>query len=522
MRQGQIGRPTLQRRLHAHLDAVAASGTGRILAIRGRRQVGKSTAIEAFVNTCEVPHIVTTGVFAISSHQQIERANEAFAETSRPLPGQEIFAGSIPTTWREWFSRLAAAAGRGPIVAVIDEFPWCTAADPTLDGELQVIWDRVLERLPILLILVGSDVAMMERYGEHDRPLFGRLTPLVISALGPAEVAEALTGVTAFDAIDAYLITGGYPRLVTDLIRAGTGARTWAKHAVLDPFNPLVTTAQLTLDSEFPDPTAAYQVLSAIGAHDVATPSFGDLLADIQGPSSRKTTETALTRALAILAGPKALILRDTPAWAQPTGRLRRYRLTDPYLRFWFRYVARRVEDISRGRGDLAAADIERDWTSWRGRAVEPLVRDAVMLLGKDDPRLVGVENAHAWWTAKADIEVDIVATNAERSLVVGSIKWRAERGFDDRDLAKLAAARRLVPRAQQAALAAVIPSGQAPAGIDIVLTADDIISAWRPPVAPVPAMLDADGVHATAPPAVPAPPRPQDVNLKEVIARLA
>lgn len=34
------------------------------------------------------------------------------------------------------------------------------------------MWDRTLAKLPNLLILVGSDVAMMERLAQHDRPLF--------------------------------------------------------------------------------------------------------------------------------------------------------------------------------------------------------------------------------------------------------------------------------------------------------------------------------------------------------------
>ncbi|MDR1998601.1 MAG: helix-turn-helix transcriptional regulator [Frankiaceae bacterium] len=43
-----------------------------------------------------------------------------------------------------------------------------------------------------------------------------------------------------------------------------------------------------------------------------------------------------------------------------------------------------------------------------------------------------------------------------------------------------------------------------------------------RAELAKVLALLDAVGVHATALPAAPAPMRPQDVNLDEVIARFA
>ncbi len=77
------------------------------------------------------------------------------------------------------------------MIAVLDEFPWLVGGDRTLEGELQAAWDRSLERLPVLLILVGSDVAMMDSLASHGRPLFGRVSPLVIPALDPGEVADA-------------------------------------------------------------------------------------------------------------------------------------------------------------------------------------------------------------------------------------------------------------------------------------------------------------------------------------------
>ncbi|TLQ43740.1 DUF234 domain-containing protein [Streptomyces marianii] len=35
---------------------------------------------------------------------------------------------------------------------------------------------------------------------------------------------------------------------------------------------------------------------------------------------------------------------------------------------------------LERGRGDLALERIERSWTTWRGRAVEPLIRESLLV----------------------------------------------------------------------------------------------------------------------------------------------
>ncbi len=478
--EGLVRRTTSTNALQSHLDAVVSHGTGQIVALRGRRQVGKSTLVEQFVESAEVPSVYVPGVYGSSVRRQLDDATRAIVESRRPLPDADLLTQAPAASWREWLGRLSVAARSGPVIAVLDEFPWMVAADPALEGELQAQWDRTLEKLPILLVLIGSDVAMMEQLSAHGRPLFGRLRPCAVAPLDPAEVASALPGRSAFDAFDAYLVTGGYPRLVTDLARSGRSPEEYVRASLADPYSPLVTTARLTLDAEFPDAPAAYRVLAAIGSDDTANPGFSDVLSAIQDSSERKALETATTRALKTLTETKSLVEREVPAWAAPGGRLRRYRITDPYLRFWFRYVERRVEQISRGREDLAITAFDRDWASWRGRSIEPVVREALTRLSRDDERLADVETVHPWWTRDGGVEVDVVAMTRDRSSLVGSIKWRRERGVSAREISALHAVRGRVPRAADALVAAVSPSGEVPTGADLAFSADDLLDAWR------------------------------------------
>jgi uncharacterized protein len=58
-----------------------------------------------------------------------------------------------------------------PSIVVIDEIPWLTQQDPAAEGALQTVWDRYFSRKPVLLILVGSDLAMMEHLSSYGRPL---------------------------------------------------------------------------------------------------------------------------------------------------------------------------------------------------------------------------------------------------------------------------------------------------------------------------------------------------------------
>ena len=77
---------------------------------------------------------------------------------------------------------LAAVLPDSPVVIVLDELPWLAEQDELFDGALQTAWDRLLSRRPVLLLLLGSDLHMMERLTAYDQPFYGRADNLL---LGP-------------------------------------------------------------------------------------------------------------------------------------------------------------------------------------------------------------------------------------------------------------------------------------------------------------------------------------------------
>jgi uncharacterized protein len=477
--QSLFGRTELLERLGNHLSVVRTSGQGRILAVRGRRQVGKSTAVTAFVESADAGYLYATGIKGAPAGAQLAAVAEAARGSRRPVTDAALLFSETPASWRDFFGRLAVAARTGPITVVLDEFPSSIESDASIEGELQVQWDRTLDKLPILLILIGSDVAMMRRISEHDRPLFGRTEQVVVPALNPSEVASALPGRSAVEVFDSYLITGGYPRLVASCARTRSVAA-YIQKSFQDEHSDLAVTARLSLDAEFADAEAAHRVLSAIGRSEVASPGFNDVVAAISDPSERDAAKTATTRALGVLTSVKDMVRIDVPAGAPANSKLRRYRITDSYLRFWFRFLERQIDNISRGRPDIAQARFDAGWLSWRGKAIEPVVHDALTRLAASDERLAGIETVGAWWNRDNSVEVDAVAREANRVIALATIKWRARGGVTRSDVTTLATHRAIVPGATDARLLAIsaqnTPSGT---GADQTLTALDLLTAW-------------------------------------------
>lgn len=467
-------------RLRAELAEVLASGQGRMLAVRGRRQAGKSRLLTELVETAAVPYLYSTAFKNASASAQVAQVAADLRTSRMPLPGLEVAFAAQPTSWQDLFARLPLALDGQPAIVVLDEFPWATEADDTLEGVLQVAWDRTLERLPVLMVLVGSDLAMMERLTEHDRPLYGRAREMVVTALSPAEVSEAFAGrVDPVGLFDLYLATGGYPRLVSEARPHGS-ASAFVVEQLQDDQSPLSVTGLRMLDAEFRDAEQARAVLEAIGAVEVGHATFSSTVARLGGDDS--SSGTAVSRALPALVDGKQVVAIDVPVGASTNSKLRRYRIVDPYLRFWFRYCRPHLADMARGRADLAVGRFERDFASWRGKAIEPVVHEAVSRLAASDERFGGVEHLGAWWDRSNAHEFDVVGAARDASVpLLGSVKWRNRKPVTSGEVAALAKGRALVPGAASARLLAVCPAGaRDDAGADVVLVADDLLGAFR------------------------------------------
>ena len=464
--------------LAARYERVAVERRGLMVAVRGRRQVGKSRLYTEFVHQRRVPHVFYTAVKNAPLAVQMDAFWRDAREAVPGLPEVDQLFADVPQNWTAVFTRLRLAASTGPIVVILDEFPWACEMAPTLEGELQNAWDRYLQHLPVLLLLVGSDIAMMRRLTEHDRPLYGRSQEEVVHPFTPSEIAEALGAADRpMIAFDAYLTTAGFPKLVEDFARLG-GLKAYVTRGLRDENTDLVVVAQRMLDAEFPPEAQARRVLSAIGGHDVGHSTFSNVVGRLGDDAA--SSGVALTRSLRMLGEQKDVLTIEHPAGARPNTRQRRYRVTDPYLRFWFRFVEPHLANIARGRGDVALASFEAAWPSWRGMAIEPVVRDAVLRLAPSMPEMTGASDIAPWWNRDNSVEVDLVASRGSNVVALGSIKWRERKKFAASELAELAAARAVVPHSGHARLIAVSPAGIDDAvDADLFLNAADLLTAW-------------------------------------------
>ncbi|NEE04327.1 ATP-binding protein [Phytoactinopolyspora halotolerans] len=449
-------------------DAVGGREPGQCVQMRGRRRIGKSSLVEEFLRRADVP-----AVFFTAERRSAEDELGSFWRTvvDSGVDQRGLASAIAPHDWSGAFQTLALVLPDDqPTVVVIDELPYLIDQVDAFEGILQKAWDRELSRKPVLLILVGSDLGMMEALNQYDRPFHQRGREMVVGPLNPADVARMLE-LDAADAFDATLVTGGLPLICAEWER---GATPWdyLESALSNPLSALLVSAERVLAAEFPPSLQARHVLGAIGSGERTFTNIARAAGDIP--------QMSLNRALDLLRS-KRIVDADLPLSNRPSKE-RRYRVSDPYLQFWFTFIEPNLSLIERRRPDLALERVRRHWTTWRGRAVEPLVRKSLarLLPAQGIPAAAEVG---AYWTRSNDVEIDIVGADrgpvATHIYFVGSIKWLDQRPFDLHDLGELALHRGRLPGAEEhTPLLAVSRSGVTVDGL-ASFDPEDLVAAW-------------------------------------------
>jgi AAA+ ATPase superfamily predicted ATPase len=383
-------------------DAVASAPS--LVVLIGRRRIGKSFLLA---------RALTGRVVSFQGDEQGERQHlDLLAEEA----GRTLL-GSPSLRFEDWDAALqflGAQARQQPLSVVLDEFQWLKAAQHSLDSIIQRHWDEWdREGVPITLVLAGSALTMMERLLESGAPLYGRASAR--PRLAPLDYRDASAFADSDDAVELlrrYAVVGGTPQYN---LWAGRGTVEDAIRRALAKDGPLYDDPRhLLREGEgIREPGTYLAILRAIAG---GATSHNEIAQQAQVKSN-------LIKRLERLED-LGYITPASPLAADGTENRSVYRLSDPYFRFWFRYIARNRSRLELGRVDEVFNEIEADLDNLMGLTFEDCCRT---WLGKYAPeRLTGAPTQiGSWWSRDGRTEIDIVGVRRNNYVLVGSCKWR-------------------------------------------------------------------------------------------------
>jgi len=346
---------------------VVAQSRPALVVIWGRRRFGKSRLLTEWCRKVNGTYWV-----ADESAPAIQRRYLA-EELSAVFPG---FADVSYPDWSVLLKRLASEARQvnwhGPLV--LDEFPYLVSGAPELPSVLQKWIDREKREGGIVLALSGSSQRMMlDSVLNSSAPLYGRADELFkLEPLLPGYIGEATSLSDPQSLLDFYTCWGGVARY-WELAQPFKGNfREALDERVLSPLGVLHDEVNRLLREETPSAMPLRPIMDAIGlgAHRTS-----EIAARLQIPA------TSLSRSLTQLQQ-LGYIRREIPYGEnEKSSKKALYRLSDPFLRLWFKVVAPHRGILQTASKPVRIKWLENNWPGLRAQAWEELCQMAIPYL---------------------------------------------------------------------------------------------------------------------------------------------
>lgn len=390
----------------AELNALAGAyraRDGQLVLLYGRRRIGKTYLLQRFSEGRR------TVFYQATRQPEAAELAQFTAEVAKQF--EDFPAGYTFPSWEVALEYVVDKARGRRIAVILDEFPYLCESTVGLPSVIQRWWDQHGRTSRVMLVLCGSAQNFMTELESGAAPLHQRFTKRI--GLGPLtyrEAGEFVSELAPAERAVVYGVLGGTPLYLKE----------WKQHQSRrqnllrlfgDPAGLLVDSARLVLHTDLGDSSASYRALSAIA--NGAT-KRNEIL-----QKARITNERVLIRLEEL-----RLVVRKVPITEGTESRRGIYAVTDPYFRFWFRYIQSNLATVDRGFGEqLVDQVILPGLNDHMGSVFEEMARTfATGLVAKRELTALDIGS---WWSTDGQHEIDIVGMGRREPTFVGTVKWR-------------------------------------------------------------------------------------------------
>ena len=406
--------PFLGRRQELQLlDQLWVAPGAQFLVLYGRRRIGKTALLSEWITHTgyRVVYWVATPSSALAQLRSFSQAIYNAANPDAPAPDDFTY-----TTWEQAWRQTANLAKTERLAVFVDEFTYLLEVTPEIAGILQNLWDQVLSKTNIFLCISGSHLGMMKReFLNYQAPLYGRASAQIHLRAMPFGLTSAFfPRYSAVDRVALYAMFGGVPAY-WERIDPGKSISHNIKTQLLSPNNLMQSEPALLLHDFVSDLHNYAAVLTAI-ANNARTPK--------EIATHTGLPENSVPKYLSVLIESgfveRRVSMTDNPA----SSRRGRHHITDPYLRFYYRFLESRQYQFALKIQDQALSEITRHLIDFIGTHTwEEICREWVLRAGALGAIPFMPDQVGSAWNRQA--QVDVVGMNRmEKTLVLGECKW--------------------------------------------------------------------------------------------------
>lgn len=393
-----------------------ASGKFEFIGVYGRRRIGKTALLTEFSRDLRTGWCASVEDDAAANLRILSQAVYALQHPDADPDIAPIFADFQSAIE----AAFAATQGeRGALI--IDEFPYLAKSYPPFASILQAAIDAHQDTSKLFLVLCGSSLSFMkEQLLARNSPLYGRRTAQI--ELQPFDYFESRLFFPEQDNYNSaciYGMVGGVPLYLMQFDGSAT-LEDNVNRVFLNPGSIMFEEPTNLIKQEVSKAAQYNAVISAIASGATQHNEIAAKAGLESGALDYYLKE--LSRI--------GLVHREEPITGKG-GRKALWQLDDNLFRFWYRCIRPRQSLVERGLGANAVSRIMAEMPEYMGTIFEQICKDWLWRQLAACELEVEFTDIGRWWgndpTKRAEAEIDIVAVDDAKTVLVGECKWKAE-----------------------------------------------------------------------------------------------
>jgi AAA+ ATPase superfamily predicted ATPase len=423
---------------------------GQMLLLYGRRRLGKTFLLQRYFTAGvsgdepEKSHCYFLAEQSTAAAQRLMLARQLIDA----LPSEGVAVEEIAVSWNALLRYAAQQAkarkkATDRFALILDEFPYLVDQTPELPSIQQAWWDREGVHSPLFLVLCGSQLSAMAALGQESAPLFGRFNAGMFH-LDPLH----------YEDVAAFYADSPHYGVVEKLLMYGVFGGTPRYHALVDTSRPPAEEIVTLLMQ--PRAVLENEVRFLLGSEQIRDPApYNAILAAIAGGETKfNRIQQLIGVERGALSGSMRTLLelgwvrREFP-FGERSDRRAIYRVADPFLTFWYRFVAPLASALQFSDPTTVYASHVAPrladymgWSVFEEICAQWLQRNAQQHLG------LRIREMARYWSRDGRIEIDLMAELNDGTFLFGECKWRTERVTRLNDLSILQAKVASLPEA--------------------------------------------------------------------------
>lgn len=335
----------------ARLTILDSAPESAMIVVHGRRRVGKTELIEQFFRKrnlwkFEGIQVLPPGQGATTSSSEIQKQlNACVRRLGEYLEQELVFRSLSISSWTDFFALLSPIAEKQTLTLYFEEVQWLAAYSGNFFAELKPFWDdKWRHNKKLRIVFSGSSPSFLLNQFLADKALYNRSQHQI--ALQPFSLHETslfLGRIGAREKLLAAMVVGGVPEYLRQLRTANSVfLELCNKSFVRDGF------FQIESDKVFVSSLSQAKHYRRV-VETLAT----------DGPASRSDLAKRLGMNTERPGGSFSLVLDDlekcgfivsyAPVQSPESDKIRRYRVNDEMLSFYYRLIKPRERKIASG-----------------------------------------------------------------------------------------------------------------------------------------------------------------------------